>query len=112
MSSLKGENQAATFVNEFYPGNKLGVFENRRNGFEFYSRQPVHRIDINKWVAGEEQDRVFYVDDQIYPELILKNIRFKILKQFDDHNSENILKFINSTAKDKSPQHGYLIQLQ
>jgi 4-amino-4-deoxy-L-arabinose transferase-like glycosyltransferase len=112
MSSLKGENQAAAFVNEFYPNAKLGVFENRRNGFEFYSYQPVQQIDIGKWIGGEEKDRIFYVDDQFYPELISKNIRFKILKRFIDHHSENILKFISSTGRDKSPQHGYLIQLQ
>jgi 4-amino-4-deoxy-L-arabinose transferase-like glycosyltransferase len=112
MSSLKGENQAAAFVNEFYPNNKLGVFQNRRNGFEFYSHQPVEQIDINKWISGEEKDRIFYVDDVIYPELISKKARFKILKQFDDHNSENIIKFITSTENDQSSHHGYLIQSQ
>ena len=108
MSSLKGENQAAAFVNEFYPNSKLGVFQNRRNGFEFYSHQPVQQIDMNKWIAGEEQDRIFYVDDVNYPELISKNARFKIIKQFDDHDSENILKFVRST--EQSLHHGYLIQ--
>jgi 4-amino-4-deoxy-L-arabinose transferase-like glycosyltransferase len=112
MSSLKGENQAAAFVNEFYPNNKLGVFQNRRNGFEFYSHQPVAQIDINKGILGEEKDRIFYIDDVVYPELILKNARFKILKQFNDHNSENIVKFISSTESDQSLHHGYLIQLQ
>jgi len=112
MSSLKGENQAAAFVNEFYPNNKLGVFQNRRNGFEFYSHQPVQQVDITKWISGAERERIFYVDDQNYPELISKNAHFKVLKEFDDHNSENVLKFISSTGKDKSPHHGYLIQSQ
>jgi 4-amino-4-deoxy-L-arabinose transferase-like glycosyltransferase len=112
MSSLKGENQAAVYVNEFYPNSKLGVFQNRRNGFEFYSHQPVQQIDIDKWIAGQEQDRIYYVDDVNYPELISKNARFKILKQFNDHNSENIVKFINSTANAQSSHHGYLIQSQ
>jgi 4-amino-4-deoxy-L-arabinose transferase-like glycosyltransferase len=112
MSSLKGENQAAAFVNEFYPNNKLGVFQNRRNGFEFYSHQPVVQIDIDKWISGNEKDRIFYIDDAVYPELVSKNARFKILKEFNDHNSENIVKFINSTGKDQSLHHGYLIQSQ
>jgi 4-amino-4-deoxy-L-arabinose transferase-like glycosyltransferase len=112
MSSLKGENQAAAYVNEFYPNNKLGVFQNRRNGFEFYSNQPVAQVDIDKWISGKEKDRIFYVDDVVYPELISKNAQFKMLKQFNDRNSENIVKFINATAKDQSLHHGYLIQLQ
>jgi 4-amino-4-deoxy-L-arabinose transferase-like glycosyltransferase len=112
ISSLKGENQAAAFVNEFYPNSKLGVFQNRRNGFEFYSHQPVEQIDVDKWIAGTEQDRIFYVDDVNYPELISKKARFKVLKQFNDHNSENILKFIKSTEQDQSLHHGYLIQSQ
>lgn len=110
MSLLKGENQAATYMNQFYPQQKPGVFENRRNGFEFYSRQPVQRIDMDKWMAGFEQDRIFYVDDIVYSELVSKNARFKVLKEFDDHTSENVLKFIK--AKDQSLHYGYLIRSQ
>lgn len=110
MASLKGENQAADFVNKFYPDSKLGVFQNRRNGFEFYSHQPVRQIDLNAWLSGAELDRIFYVDDVNYPELVSKNAHFKILKLFNDHNSENIIKFIGSTAKDHNQNHGYLIQ--
>lgn len=110
ISALKGENQAASFVNEFYPNQKLGVFQNRRNGFEFYSHQPVQQIDMDKWIAGAEQDRIFYVDDVNYPELISKHAHFKILKQFNNRNSENIVKFINSATKDYYQHQGYLIQ--
>lgn len=110
MSLLKGENQAAAFVNEFFPDSKLGVFQNRRNGFEFYSNQPVQQIDMDKWISGGGHDRIFYIDDQIYPELISKSAQFSILKQFNDHNSENILKFIKSTSKDYSQHKGYLIK--
>lgn len=112
MSSLKGENQAAAYVNEFYPNNRLGVFQNRRNGFEFYSHQPVQQIDMDKWISGEEKDRIFYVDDVNYPELISKNARFKIVKEFIDHNSENIVKYIRSTGNVQSAHRGYLIQAQ
>ncbi|HTM91988.1 MAG TPA: glycosyltransferase family 39 protein [Flavisolibacter sp.] len=108
MSSLKGENGAATFINQFYPDQKLGVFENRRNGFEFYSHQPVQQVDIDKWVSGAEQERIYYVDDIVYSQLTTKNVPFKIIKEFDDHTSENVLKFMNS--KDQSPHKGYLIQ--
>jgi hypothetical protein len=110
MSSLKGENQAAAFVNKFYPTQKLGVFQNRRNGFEFYCRQPVQQIDLDKWISGTENDRIFYVDDVIYPELVSKNAHFTILKEFNDHNSENIAKFIGSTSKKQSQHKGYLIK--
>lgn len=112
MSSLKGENQAAAFVNEYYPNNKLGIFENRRNGFEFYSRQPVEEINMDEWISGKARDRIFYVDDGNYPELVSKKAHFKILKQFVDHNSENIVKYIRSTENVQSFQHGYLIQWQ
>lgn len=108
MSSLKGENQAALYVNEFYPDQKLGVFQNRRNGFEFYSGQPVKQIEIDNWMKGIEQDRVFYLDDIVYQELIAKNARFTILKEFDDHTSENVIKFLKS--KDQSSHKGYLIR--
>lgn len=111
MSSVKGENQAAAFVNQFYPGQEVGVFQNRRNGFEFYSRQPVQQFDLGRWMAGEEQGRIFYVDDIVYPQLISSNVRFEILKQFNDHNSENIVKFINSTSKDHARHQGYLIRV-
>ena len=110
MSSLKGENQAAAFVNKFYPDQKPGVFENRRNGFEFYCHQPVQRIDMDEWISGIGQDRIFYVDDIVYSELISKKARFEILKEFDDHTSENVLKFVK--AKDQSLHHGYLIRSQ
>jgi len=110
MSSLKGENQAAAFVNKFYPDQQLGVFENRRNGFEFYSHQPVQVINMDKWTSGDEQNRIYYVDDIVYSKLISKNVRFEILKQFDDHTSENVLKFIK--AKDQSLHHSYLIRLK
>jgi 4-amino-4-deoxy-L-arabinose transferase-like glycosyltransferase len=112
MSSLKGENQAAAFVNRYYPNQKLGVIENRRSGFEFYSHQPVQQVDMDKWMAGFENDRIYYVDDAVYDKLIQNNAHFTILKQFDDHSSENILKFINSTKKDRSVQQGYLVKAE
>jgi 4-amino-4-deoxy-L-arabinose transferase-like glycosyltransferase len=112
MSSLKGENQAAAFVNEFYPNNRLGVFQNRRNGFEFYAHQPVQQIGIDEWISGKDKDRIFYVDDVNYPDLVSQNAHFKILKQFVDHNSENVVKYIRSTESTQSPHRGYLIQLQ
>jgi 4-amino-4-deoxy-L-arabinose transferase-like glycosyltransferase len=108
MASLKGENQAAAFVNQFYPGQQLGVFENRRNGFEFYSHQSVQQVNMDKWISGEGKNRIFYVDDITYSNLLSKNARFKILKEFDDHTSENVLKFMSS--KDKSLHKGYLVQ--
>ena len=108
MSSLKGENQAAAYVNEFYPGHKLGVFENRRNGFEFYSHQPVRQIDMDKWMAGIETDRVFYLDDIVYQELNSRNASFTVIKEFDDHTSENVIKFLKS--KNQSSHKGYLIR--
>lgn len=110
MSSLKGENQAAAFVNEFYPNNQLGVFQNRRNGFEFYVHQPVQQINMDEWISGKDKDRIFYVDDVNYPELISKNAHFKILKQFVDHNSENIVKYVRSTENIQPQHRGYLIQ--
>lgn len=112
MSYLKGENQAAAFVNRYYPNQKLGVIENRRSGFEFYSHQPVQQVDMDKWMAGFENDRIYYVDDAVYDKLIQNNAHFTILKQFDDHSSENILKFINSTKKDRSVQQGYLVKAE
>lgn len=112
MSSLKGENQAAAYVNEFYPKNKLGVFQNRRNGFEFYADQPVQQINIDEWISGKGKDRIFYIDDGNYPEIVSKNAHFKILKQFVDHNSENIVKYIGSTENTRSPNYGYLIQAE
>lgn len=112
MSYLKGENQAAAFVNRYYPNQKLGVIENRRSGFEFYSYQPVQQVDMDKWMAGFENDRIYYVDDAVYDKLIQNNAHFTILKQFDDHSSENILKFINSTKKDRSVQQGYLVKAE
>ena len=108
MSSLKGENQAAAYVNQFYPNQKLGVFENRRNGFEFYSQQPVRQIDLEKWMAGEGQDRIFYVDDIVFEEIISKQGKFAILKEFDDHTSENVMKFLKS--KDQPSHKSYLIR--
>ena len=65
---------------------------------------------MDKWMAGFEQDRIFYVDDIVYSELVSKNARFKVLKEFDDHTSENVLKFIK--AKDQSLHYGYLIHSQ
>ncbi|MGZ3852321.1 MAG: ArnT family glycosyltransferase [Flavisolibacter sp.] len=112
MSSLKGENQAAAFVNQYYPNQKLGVIENRRSGFEFYSRQPVQQVDMSNWLQGSENDRIYYVDDVVYDKLLRNKAHFTILKQFDDHSSENILKFIRSTKKDQSVQQGYLIKAQ
>lgn len=110
MSALKGENQAAAIVNQFYPNEKLGVFENRRSGFEFYSNQPAQQIDINTWASGKERDRIFYVDEVVYPSLTAKNIPFTILKEFEDHTSENVIKFIKSTGSPTSVHHSYLIQ--
>ena len=108
MSSLKGENQAAAFVNQFYPDEKLGVFENRRNGFEFYSRQFVQQVDVDQWISGTERERIYYVDDIVYSKLASENIPFTVIKEFDDHTSENVLKFMNS--KDQSKHKGYLIR--
>lgn len=108
MSSLKGENQAAVFVNQFHPEQKLGIFENRRNGFEFYSHQPVQQVDIDKWISGEGQERIYYVDDIVFSRIASKNIHITILKEFDDHTSENVLKFMSS--KDQSSHKGYLIR--
>jgi 4-amino-4-deoxy-L-arabinose transferase-like glycosyltransferase len=112
MSSLKGENQAAAYVNEFYPDQKLGVIENRRSGFEFYSHQPVQQINIDRWLSGAGSDRIYYVDNVVYGKLLQKNARFIILKQFDDHSSENILKFMRSKDNSQTVQQGYLIKAQ
>ncbi|HWI93934.1 MAG TPA: glycosyltransferase family 39 protein [Flavisolibacter sp.] len=112
MSSLKGENQAAAFVNEFYPNDRLGVFQNRRNGFEFYTHQPVQQIHIDEWISGKDKDRIFYVDDIDYPKLSSRNAHFKILKQFVDYNSENIVKYMRSTDSTQTPHRGYLIRSQ
>jgi hypothetical protein len=112
MSSLKGENQAAAFVNEFYPNDRLGVFQNRRNGFEFYTHQPVQQIHIDEWISGKDKDRIFYVDDIDYPELSSRNAHFKILKKFVDYNSENIVKYMQSTDSTQTPHRGYLIRSQ
>jgi len=109
MSALKGENQAADYVNQFYPGSRLGVFQNRRNGFEFYAHQTVQQVDVDKWIAGYERDRIYYVDDVNYPELVSKKAQFKVLKQFVDRNSENIIKYIRSPKNEPSVHHGYLI---
>jgi 4-amino-4-deoxy-L-arabinose transferase-like glycosyltransferase len=108
MSSLKGENQAAAYVNQFYPNQQLGVFENRRNGFEFYSHQLVKQIDFEKWMTGNGQDRIFYVDDIVYEEIISKHAKFDVLKEFEDHTSENVMKFLKS--KDQPSHKSYLIR--
>lgn len=111
MASLKGENQAAEYVNKFYPNKKLGVFQNRKNGFEFYASQPVEQVNMDKWIMGLEKERIFYADDIIYSELISKNASFKILKEFSDFNSENIsVPFINNATREKMLQKAYLIQ--
>jgi 4-amino-4-deoxy-L-arabinose transferase-like glycosyltransferase len=112
MSSLKGENQAAAYVNQFYPDQQLGVIENRRSGFEFYSHQPVQQINIDPWLNGAGSDRIYYVDNVVYGKLLQKNARFTILKQFDDHSSENILKFMRSRDNSQTVQQGYLIKAQ
>ena len=108
MSSLKGENQAAAYVNQFYPNQQLGVFENRRNGFEFYSHQPVKQIDFENWMTAKGQDRIFYVDDIVYEEIISKHAKFDVLKEFEDHTSENVMKFLKS--KDQPSHKSYLIR--
>jgi hypothetical protein len=110
MSALKGENQAAAIVNQFYGDQKLGVFENRRSGFEFYSKQPAQQIDIDQWAGGKERDRIFYVDEAVYPSVISKNVPFTILKEFDDHTSENVIKFLRSTGSNPTVHHSYLIR--
>jgi 4-amino-4-deoxy-L-arabinose transferase-like glycosyltransferase len=113
MASLKGENQAAAFVNKFYPGQKLGVFENRRNGFEFYSDQPVQTVNLDQWLSGAERDRIFYVDHMLYAELISKNASFEILKEFPDYTPEGISgKFLNSSTRPESIRRCYLVRLQ
>jgi 4-amino-4-deoxy-L-arabinose transferase-like glycosyltransferase len=112
MSSLKGENQAAAYVNQFYPNQKLGVIENRRSGFEFYSRQPVQQINLDQWMNGVENERLYYVDAVVYDKLLQNNAHFTIIKQFDDHSSENILKFIRSTENKQPVQQGYLIKAE
>ena len=108
MSALKGENQAAVYVNEYYPDQRLGVFQNRRNGFEFYSIQPVRQVDMDKWITGNEQDRMYYLDDIVYQELLSKNASFTVVKEFEDHTSENVMKFLKS--KNHSDHKGFLIR--
>jgi 4-amino-4-deoxy-L-arabinose transferase-like glycosyltransferase len=111
MSSLKGENQAAAYVNKFYPQNELGAFQNRRNGFEFYSHQPVQRIDLDKWMAGVGKKRIFYIDDMLYDELVDKKASFIILQEFPDYASESITgKFLNASTRSHALHKGYLIQ--
>lgn len=110
MADYKGERQAAAFVNQNHNRASLGVFHNTRNGFEFYSSQPVLRIDLNQWINGAENDRIFYVDQNIYNELILHNARFIIVKEFADNSSEELsVGFINSSARLQSLHKSYLI---
>ena len=111
MSSLKGEKQAAGYVNKFYPQSELGVFQNRRNGFEFYSHQPVQRTDLDQWMNGVGKSRIFYIDDIIYDELVSKKASLSILRELSDYASESITgKFLNASTRSQSLHKGYLIQ--
>lgn len=111
MSLMKGENQAAAFVNSNYSNAKLGVFQNRRNGFEFYASQPVQQVNMNSWIAGAERDRIYYVDDIAYTTLLSKHATFRILQEFTDFNSESVSgKFINARTRNETFHKAYLIQ--
>jgi 4-amino-4-deoxy-L-arabinose transferase-like glycosyltransferase len=111
MASYKGENQAAAFVNRYYPGKPLGVFHNTRNGFEFYSREPVQKVDLNQWISGADRERIFYIDDFIYSELISNHAQFHVLKEFPDYSSESISgKFIDAGQRPFSLHKGFLVQ--
>lgn len=111
MGFSKGERQAAVYVNRYHPNENPGVFCNTRNGFEFYSRQPVSQINIGNWINGVEKERLFYADENIYKELIEKNARFTIIKEFADISSEELSPgFINSSTRNKSLRKSYLIR--
>lgn len=111
MGFYKGEREAAKYVNEHHPNEKLGVFYNTRNGFEFYSNQPVRQINIHNWMNGVEKERLFYADENIYKELIEKNASFTVIKEFADISSEALsLYFIKSSTRANSLHKAYLIR--
>lgn len=110
-ASLKIENNAAKFVNQNYPGTKLGVFYNTRNGFEFYSDLRVQRVNMDQWMNGTERERIYYVDEQTYGELVARTAPFQIMKEFTGHAPDHIsLKFIRASTRTQSFQKGYLIR--
>ena len=111
MGALKGEYQAARFVNEFYPDQDLGVFNDTRHGFSFHSHQPVQRFDMDKWMSGSEKDRIFYVDAGAYGSLLSAKARFQIIREFNDYASESIsAKFINVATRNQTLQTSYLVR--
>jgi hypothetical protein len=112
MASYKGERQAAVFVNQHYPAARLGVFYNTRNAFEFYSNEPVQRVDMDSWIGSDtERERIFYADQSVYAELLSKRAPFIIIGQFRDYPTESLKgQFINAKTRSKTLTNSYLIR--
>jgi 4-amino-4-deoxy-L-arabinose transferase-like glycosyltransferase len=104
----KGDVQAAGYINQSYPNQKVIAAFEVKNAFEFYMHAPVTFMDEAQ--AEKQHNVLTLINDDIKTNFAQKHIPFKVIKSFDHYSNENMtLPFLIEDERASVITHYYLV---
>ncbi|GAA3963133.1 hypothetical protein GCM10022210_08980 [Mucilaginibacter dorajii] len=104
----KGDVQAAQYINQNYPNQKVIAAFEVKNAFEFYMQAPVTFMDEAQ--AEKQQNVLTLINEDVKIALLRDHISFKVIKSFDHYSNENMtLPFLIEDERASVLTHYYLV---
>ncbi len=106
--SYKGDVQAAAYINQNYPNQKVVAAFEVKNAFEFYMHAPVTFMDEAQ--AAKQHNVLTLIDDDVKTKLTRDHISFTTIKSFAHYSNENMtLPFLIENERASAVKHYYLV---
>jgi 4-amino-4-deoxy-L-arabinose transferase-like glycosyltransferase len=112
LTDYKGQITAAEYVDSpAYAKYHIYVLRAENNLFQFYCKQPVDLVPLEKFKTFKPAGRaVFFVSQPSMDYLNQNHVPYKLVKSFIDYPQENILpKFVYKPSRPKTLSHVYLV---
>ncbi|WP_295712494.1 glycosyltransferase family 39 protein [Mucilaginibacter sp.] len=107
---LKGDVQAAAFINQYHPKEEIISAFNVPNAFEFYTHQPVTFMDMAD--ALKHSNALILINEGQKADLQKNNTPFQLIQSFDNYPNENItLPFIIESKRLTALNHFFLVRI-
>jgi 4-amino-4-deoxy-L-arabinose transferase-like glycosyltransferase len=84
----KGDVQAAQYINQNYPNQRIIAAFEVKNAFEFYMHTPVTFMDEVQ--AEKQHNKLMLINEDVKTHFTQKDIPFKVIKSFDHYSNENM----------------------
>lgn len=108
MVRYKGDVQAAGYINQNYPNQKVIAAFEVKNAFEFYMHAPV--TFMAEAQAAKQQNVLTLINDDVKTDFAQKHIPLKVIKSFDHYSNENMtLPFLIEDERASVITHYYLV---